>query len=83
MCKENVILLKHIVQITQVCPPGLHISLGIFYRLFLLLENKCHELDLRVREEDSVDEGGTSYSDHVKELERENQLKLELEQCVL
>lgn len=28
------------------CPPGLHISLGIFYRLFNLLEEECHELDL-------------------------------------
>ena len=28
------------------CPPGLHISLGIFYRLFSLLEEECHELDL-------------------------------------
>ncbi len=35
--------------------------------MFLLLENKCHELDMRVREEDSVDEGGTSYGNHVRE----------------
>ena len=26
------------------CPPGLHITLGIFFRL--LLEDECHELDL-------------------------------------
>ena len=31
----------------QVCPPGLHITLGIFYRLFVLLEEVAHELDLR------------------------------------
>lgn len=29
------------------CPPGLHITLGIFFRLFTLLENACHELDVR------------------------------------
>ena len=32
--------------IMQVCIPGLHLSLGIFNRLFSLLENACHELDL-------------------------------------
>ena len=32
----------------QVCPPGLHITLGIFYRLWCLLETACHELDLEL-----------------------------------
>ena len=30
----------------QVSPPGLHISLGIFFRLFTLLEDECHKLDV-------------------------------------
>lgn len=30
----------------KVCPPGLHITLGIFLRLFVLLEEDCHTLDL-------------------------------------
>ena len=30
----------------QVCLPGLHISLGIFQRLFDLMEQECHDLDL-------------------------------------
>jgi hypothetical protein len=30
----------------QVCPPALHITLGIFYRLFTLFERECHQLDL-------------------------------------
>ena len=30
----------------QVSPPGLHLSLAIFYRLFTLLETECHQLDL-------------------------------------
>ena len=34
--------------LVQVCPPGLHITLGIFYRLWCLLEAGCHELDLEL-----------------------------------
>ena len=30
----------------KVCPPGLHITLGIYQRLFNLLEEECHQLDL-------------------------------------
>ena len=30
------------------CPPGLHITLGIFYRLWTLLEQACHHLDLEL-----------------------------------
>lgn len=28
--------------------PGLHISLGVFYRLFALLEAACHQLDIKL-----------------------------------
>uniref|UniRef100_A0A1X7VBE2 Uncharacterized protein n=1 Tax=Amphimedon queenslandica TaxID=400682 RepID=A0A1X7VBE2_AMPQE len=37
-------LLCNIYGISGVCPPGLHITLGIFQRLFNLLEEKCHQL---------------------------------------
>ena len=50
----------------QVCLPGLHIKLGIFYRRFTLLEDTCHELDLRVVLEDSIDDGGVSYGRYVE-----------------
>lgn len=30
------------------CLPGLHITLGIFLRLFTLLEDECHKLDLEL-----------------------------------
>ena len=30
-----------------VCPPGLHITMDIFLRLFVLLEEDCHKLDCR------------------------------------
>ena len=66
----------------QVCPPGLHITLGIFYRLFSLLENECHDLDVRVLEEDSVDKGGASYSQHLKALDKLKQLKPELDRYI-
>ena len=32
----------------QVCPPGLHISLGIFQKIFDSLEKACHQLDLKM-----------------------------------
>ena len=35
--------------------PGLHISLGIFYRLFTLLETSCHQLDLELAQHASQD----------------------------
>ena len=34
----------------QTCLPGLHISLGIFYRLFSLLEQACYRLDVKASE---------------------------------
>lgn len=34
--------------IVQVAPPGLHLTLGIFYRLWTLLEAECHQLDLEL-----------------------------------
>ena len=36
-----------LVYTLQVCPPGLHLSLGIFQRLFDLMEEECHLLDLK------------------------------------
>lgn len=32
----------------QICLPGLHITLGVFYRLFSLLEDECHKLDIQM-----------------------------------
>lgn len=63
----------------QVCPPGLHITLGIFYRLFSLLESECHLLDLKITEEDSTDEGGASYANHLRALQKFKNLKDQLD----
>ena len=46
----------------KVSPPGLHITLGIFYRLFSLLEDACHKLDLKVLYEDSAEYGGWTFT---------------------
>eukprot|EP00731_Ephydatia_muelleri_P023934 Em0016g205a len=32
----------------QICPPGLHITMGIFTKLFELFEDFCHSLDLEL-----------------------------------
>ena len=48
--------------IIQVCIPGLHLSLGIFNRLYTLLENACHALDLLQAERSGVENlAGTSF----------------------
>ena len=42
----------------QVCEAGLHISLGVGWRLFTYLENDCQDLDLRIalqKDEDLLD----------------------------
>ncbi len=61
------------------CPPGLHITLGIFYSLFTLMENECHLLDLAVVEEDSVDEGGVSWGHFVEDSKKLIQVRADLE----
>ena len=57
---------------TQVCIPGLHISLGIFNRLYSLLENACHELDLLQAEDTGAGDtrAGTSFGQYSAALRR-------------
>lgn len=55
------------------CPPALHITLGIFFRLFILLENAAHELDVR-----GVLQGancGAAYDEYVKSFRRKVDLE--------
>ncbi|XP_030828702.1 uncharacterized protein LOC105439624 isoform X2 [Strongylocentrotus purpuratus] len=35
------------IPIDQVCPPGLHISLGLFLKHFNSMEKACHQLDIQ------------------------------------
>lgn len=46
----SLVLFIMAVFLSQVCPPGLHITLGIFQRLFNLLEEECHSLDCSLSE---------------------------------
>ena len=68
----------------QVILPTLHISLGVFKKLFDLLEKECHSMDvellhLRVRTEDSA--GRTNFDDQVvAERERQDNVKQILEE---
>ena len=59
----------------QVCPPGLQITLGIFYRLFTLFEEACHELDLAAHI--SVDVAGATYGRYASALRQQSKLKEE------
>ena len=60
--------------------PGLHVSLGIFHRLFTLLEEECQSLDARVANDPnfSGDRSLTSmpfqeYKDNMKEIRKLNE----------
>ena len=55
------------------CPPGLHITLGIFYRLYTLLEEECHELDVMVKFQAS--QAGASYDRYVSALRQQSTRK--------
>ncbi|XP_072176962.1 uncharacterized protein [Diadema setosum] len=44
------------IPIDQVCPPGLHISLGLFLKHFNSMSGKCHELDVKIMERLTVSE---------------------------
>ena len=58
------------------CPPSLHVTLGIFLRLFVLLEDECHRLDLSVSLQGS--NSGPSYERHATALHQQTELKTEL-----
>ena len=63
----------------KVCLPGLHISLGIFFRLYTLMEEACHELDLAAA--DLSNEGGVSFSAYSADLQALSKLKDEAQMC--
>ena len=63
-------------------PPGLHITLGIFYRLWCLLEEECHQLDLQLAQHASSNPADwelfSHYTGLVKELAELERKKPEL-----
>ena len=62
----------------QVYIPGLHLSLGIFNRLWTLLEEQCKELDFSLATE-SVTSASSFCNGSADTLTRWSNLKLELE----
>ena len=65
------------VRIMQVSPPGLHIRLGIFYRLFTLLEMDCHKLHLCMARLPGGERiaAGPSFEDHIALLQERQKLQ--------
>lgn len=67
----------------QVCMPGLHITLGIFHRLFVLLEADCHLLDMKLAASGRQDDALHSFKlysaalDSVHKLEEERHRDME------
>jgi hypothetical protein len=59
----------------QVCPPGLHISLGVFFRLFTLLEDACHELDVSVAQRSIPGSAGPSFVQYTDTLQQQSTLR--------
>ena len=59
----------------QVCPPGLHISLGVYDRLWDLLEGACTELDLLLAQHTAQGGEGNTYEQYVSALRKRDQLK--------
>lgn len=58
--------------------PGLHISLGVFYQLFTLLESSCHRLDLELAQHASQPDTLHSfqrYSAAIHNLQRLNEAR--------
>lgn len=59
----------------QVCPTGLHISLGIFYRLFTLLEDACHELAVLNTLQLQGSDSGATYKRYATALKQQSTLR--------
>lgn len=66
----------------KVCLPGLHISLGVFFRLFTLLEDECHGLDVQMAMHNSQQSGDRqAFVDYATAIQRERTLLDEKEKC--
>ncbi|KAL5493985.1 hypothetical protein EMCRGX_G015248 [Ephydatia muelleri] len=70
------------IPVSQVCPPGLHITLAIFTKLFHLLEAACHQLDLELALHITDFTGpSSSFSKYSQELQNLSFLQAELEKA--
>jgi hypothetical protein len=58
-----------------VCIPGLHISLGIFDRLWELLEDACNELDITIIKHEHQTTTGEDFGVYITALNNAQQLR--------
>eukprot|EP00731_Ephydatia_muelleri_P014464 Em0008g184a len=68
------------IPVSQVCPPGLHITLGILTKMFSLLEAVCCNLDLELALH-ATDVDSSSFSKYSLELQNLPLLQAELEEA--
>eukprot|EP00731_Ephydatia_muelleri_P004935 Em0002g1111a len=68
------------IPVSQVCPPGYHITLGIFTKMFNLLEAVCCNLDLELALH-ATDVDSSSFSKYSLELQKLPLLQAELEEA--
>ena len=64
----------HYIIIAQVCPPGIHSSLGIF-RLFTLLEDACHGLDVLIIQHLTTESAGASFIQYADAMQQQFTLR--------
>ena len=57
------------------CPPSLHISLGIFFQLFTLLKVSCHELDVLASLQQTSAGAGSSFTRYREALQRQSNIR--------
>ena len=76
----HVYIHTHKTHMHKVCPPGLHITVGIFTKLYGLLEDDCHALDLELALL-SYEDAHSSFDTYSQELQKLRLLQAELEQA--
>ena len=59
--------------------PGFHITQGIFQKMFTLLEEECHELDLKLAHQHSSDQRHGSFSPYAEALQQLHKAQEDLE----
>ncbi|XP_057290698.1 uncharacterized protein LOC130657379 [Hydractinia symbiolongicarpus] len=69
------------IPIDQVCIPGLHISLGVYQKMFKMFESSCQDYDVKIAlllatEDNELD---SDYGDYIEVLKETNDLQQKLE----
>ena len=65
----------------QVCPPGLHMTQGIFMKVFHLLEDACHSYDMQLAFINQPTNNTSSFSAYCVELHKLHMLKAKYAEC--